>query len=200
MAKPNLHYRSALAGLVRPGRIGTASGVAGVVAQEVQCFAAVSIIAGNGKVAATAAHLSKLFETLIVDGPKRVASGSISVSGVAPGQWLVIERDLSRTALLDLSTSLIDLAAVVDQSDSRLVLELTGEHVRATLSKGIPVDLDASVFKPGDVAQTMAAHISVQVSLMTEQSTFEVVTAASTAGSLWSWLTASAAEYGFDVV
>ena len=39
-----------------------------------------------------------------------------------------------------------------DQSDSRLVLRLSGPRVRDVLAKGVPVDLHPKAFKPGDVA------------------------------------------------
>jgi methylglutamate dehydrogenase subunit D len=200
MSDPSLQHRSALAGIIRPGRIGITSGVAGVVARELQGFAAVSILAHKGQAVATAALLSEHLAATVTDGSKRVARGSLSVSGIAPGQWFAIERDPARPTLSALRAGLIGLAAVVDQSDGRIVVELTGERVRNALAKGIPVDLDAGVCKPGDVAQTMASHIGVQVSLMTEQPAFEVVTAASTAASFWTWLVTSAAEYGLDVV
>lgn len=200
MSEPTLQPRSALAGIVRPGRSGVTSGVAGVVAREMQGFAAVSILAQKGQAVATAAVLSEHFAATVTDSPRRVASGSLSISGIAPGQWLLIERQASLSTTADLRAKLVGLAAVVDQSGGRLVIELSGNQVRSTLAKGIPVDLDASVFKPGDVAQTMAAHIGVQVALMTEQTAFEIITAASTAGSFWNWFATSAAEYGLDVV
>ncbi len=200
MSNPSLKHRCALASIIRPGRIGITSGVAGVVVRELQGIAAVSILAQKGQTAATAALLSEYLAVTVTDGPKRVARGSLSVSGVAPGQWFAIERAPLQEALSALRAGLAGVAVVVDQSDGRIVLELTGERARSALAKGIAVDLDASIFKRGDVAQTMVTHIGVQVSLMTEQSGFEVITAASTAASFWSWLAASAAEYGLDVV
>lgn len=200
MTRSGLPHRSALAGIKRPGRIGVAAGVAGVVAREVPAFAAVSVLAHNGQNAETAACLSRHLGAIVVDAPKRVAVGSLSISGVAPGQWFVVERDPSRLTVSGMRAELAGLAALVDQSDSRFILELTGAHVQSALAKGIPVDLDASSFRTGDVAQTMAAHIGVHVAAMTEQPGYELISAASTAASLWDWLTASAAEYGLEVV
>jgi methylglutamate dehydrogenase subunit D len=198
MTRSSMNARSPLAGIAKAGRSGSTSGAAGVVVRDLRGFSAVSILAHKGQAAATAARLSRCLEATVLDAPKRVAHGSLSVSGVAPGQWFVIERVSSRSMLSDLCAGFVGLAVVVDQTDSCIVLELAGDCVRATLAKGIPVDLDATVFKPGDVAHTMASHIGVHVALMTEKTGFEVVTAASTAGSFCSWLTASAAEYGMD--
>ena len=200
MPEFNLQRRPVLAGMAKEGRIGRTSGAAGVVAREVRSFAGASILAHKGGAAATASRLSELLQMAVLDAPKRTALGSVSVTGVAPAQWLLIDRDPSRPTIETLRDSLSGAAVVVDQSDSRLILELSGECVRSTLAKGVPVDLDASVFKPGDAAQTVAAHIGLQVAMMTERPAFEVIAAASTAGSFWSWFAASAAEFSLDVI
>jgi sarcosine oxidase subunit gamma len=92
------------------------------------------------------------------------------------------------------------LAAVTDQGDGRVVLEVSGSRARDALAKGVPVDLDPIAFKVGDAAQTSASHIGLQIALVDDTPTFEITSARSTAGSLWSWLVASAAEYGIEVV
>lgn len=200
MPDPLLERRSARAGFAKRGRMGQPSGVAGVVVEVIENFTAATIVAGKNQSGETIEWLSGLFEAPVSDGPRRLARGTLSICGVAPGQWLAIERDASQATLAMLRTSLAPLAAVVDQSDSCLVLEVTGPMAISALAKGIPVDLHSSAFKPGDVARTIAAHIGVQISSMTERPAFELITAASTARSLWNWLTASAGEYGLDVV
>jgi sarcosine oxidase subunit gamma len=71
--------------------------------------------------------------------------------------------------------------------------------VREVLAKGVPLDLHPKVFKPGDVATTLVAYIGVQLDML-DDATFQLTTPRSTAGSFWSWLSASAAEFGYDVV
>jgi len=90
-------------------------------------------------------------------------------------------------------------AAVSDQSDARLVLRLSGPKLRDVLAKGVPIDLHPNVFKPGDVATTLVAYIGVQLDRIDEAS-FQLTAPRSMAGSLWSWLSASAAEFGYEVV
>src|SRR4030095_9260063 len=90
-------------------------------------------------------------------------------------------------------------AAVTDQSDARLVLRLSGASVREVLRKGVPVDLHPKAFRPGDVANTIVAHIGVQIDMLDAAPTFQVATPRSTVGSFWSWLTVSAAEFGYEV-
>jgi len=88
---------------------------------------------------------------------------------------------------------------VSDQSDARLVLHLFGPRVRDVLAKGLAVDLHPKVFKPGDVAVTLIAYIGVQIDVL-DDTTYQLTAPRSMAGSFWSWLSASAAEFGYDVV
>ena len=88
---------------------------------------------------------------------------------------------------------------MTDQSDARLVLLLSGPRVRDVLAKGVPVDLHPKAFKPGDVANTIVAHIGVQIDMLDDAPIYQLTAPRSTAGSFWSWLTASAAEFGYEV-
>jgi methylglutamate dehydrogenase subunit D len=197
MSDLTLRPRSPLAGLAVRGRHGRATGPAGVTIREIQSVQIVNVLARNGRALDVAKILSALAGAEITDRPAR-AGTTTAVTGIAPGQWLVISRAQANLTT-ELTNRLTNLAAVVDQSHSRIMLELGGPNARDTLAKGIPIDLDPGIFKPGSAAQTAASHINVQIALVDDTPTFELITAASTAGSFWSWLTASAAEYGIDV-
>ena len=75
-------------------------------------------------------------------------------------------------------------AAVADQSDSRLVLRLSGPRVRDVLAKGVPLDLHPKVFKPGDVATTLVAYIGVQIDMLDDAPTYQLTAPRSMAGTL----------------
>jgi sarcosine oxidase subunit gamma len=198
MADRKTASRSALAGLAVPGTRGLSVGVPGVRIREVTNFAAIGIIARRDRAAEVAAVLSRHVESPVVDAAKRAGAGALTVTGTAPGQWLAVSRD-ARVSLDQLRAELAGLAAVTDQGDGRLIIEVAGSRARDALSKGIAIDLDASAFKVGDAAQTSAAHIGLQIALIDDKPTFEIISARSTAASFWSWLEASAAEYGIDV-
>ena len=51
-------------------------------------------------------------------------------------------------------------AYLSDQSDSWLMLRLSGEKSREALARICPLDLHAGVFKPGSVARTVMEHIA----------------------------------------
>ena len=201
MADVSLQARSALHGVARKGLIGRRTGAAGVTVREITGFAALTVIARKGRTEDVATLLSKLVGAPVPDAARRCSIDTVAVTGTGPGQWLVIDRSARIDgALAVLRRDLDGLAAVADQGDGRLLLEISGPNARDALAKGIAVDLDPVVFKIGDAAATMTAHIGVQVALIDAQPTFELVSAASTGASLWSWLVASAAEFGMDVV
>ena len=53
-------------------------------------------------------------------------------------------------------------ASVTDQSDGRVVLEISGPRVRDVLAKGVMLDLHERDFRPGATAVTLMAHTGVQ--------------------------------------
>jgi methylglutamate dehydrogenase subunit D len=189
--------RSPLDGLAVRGRHGRAAGSAGVIIREIQNVQIANVIARTDRALAVAKILSTLAGADVIDRPAR-AGTTTAVTGIAPGQWLVTRRT-QPILTSELTSRLTNLGAVIDQSHSRIVLELSGANARDTLAKGVPIDLDPSVFKPGHAAQTAASHLNVQIALLDDAPTFELITAASTAGSFWSWLIASAAEFGIDI-
>ena len=200
MAEPRVLHRSPLSGVAVTGRMGRTIGVAGVRIREIAAPAGLAIIARRGRSADVAAVLSRHVGSTVMDAAKRAAGNGIAISGMSPGQWLALAQPSADRAVLDaLRADLDGLAAVTDQADGRVVIEVSGNRARDALAKGIAVDLDPVAFKVGDLAQTSASHIGLQISLIDAAPTFEIVSARSTAPSLWSWLTASAAEYGIDV-
>lgn len=200
MAEPRVLHRSPLSGVAVTGRMGRTIGVAGVRIREIAAPAGLAIIARRGRSADVAAVLSRHVGSTVMDAAKRAAGNGIAISGMSPGQWLALAQPSADRAVLDaLRADLDGLAAVTDQVDGRVVIEVSGNRARDALAKGIAVDLDPVAFKVGDLAQTSASHIGLQISLIDAAPTFEIVSARSTAPSLWSWLTASAAEYGIDV-
>lgn len=201
MADGKILSRSALAGLASPQRAGAATPTAGVRIREIAAFAAIGIIARRARSNDVCAILSRHTGGPVENAARRVGSGNLGVTGTAPGQWLVMSRGPDPQARLDSVRANLDgLAAVTDQGDGRVVLEVSGSCARDALAKGIPVDLDAIAFKIGDAAQTSASHIGLQIALIDDVPTFEIISARSTAESLWSWLVASAAEYGIEIV
>ena len=196
----SVRERSALSGLTVGGRYGARLGTPGLVIRE-RTMALASVIARRGQRDTLAAAVNEQYGIVLPDGPRRVANETIAFAGVGPGQWLA---SAGTAALADfvarLRSDLSAYAAIIDQSDSRLILHLSGPRVREVLAKGVSVDLHPRVFKVDDVATTLVAHIGVQLDMIDDAPTYQITAPRSMAGSFWSWLTASAAEFGYDVI
>jgi heterotetrameric sarcosine oxidase gamma subunit len=191
--------RLPLAGVATPGHFGRAgaSGLTIVVRGDIG-FASVN--AKRDKRAALVAAVETAFGLALPDGARRTTVGALTFAGTGPAQWIASAEGAEAAGLATrLRGRLGPFATVTDQSDARLVLQLSGAQARDVLAKGVPIDLHPKVFKVGDVAVTQAAYTGVQIDRL-DEATYQLATPRSTAGSFWSWLSASAAEFGYDVV
>lgn len=113
------------------------------------------------------------------------AAGDLVMRNMAPGEWLVLSH-VERPDSLErrLATLLADIADVVDQSEGRVLLRLSGPNVRRILAKGVAIDLDPSVFAVGQSANLCCGHVAVNFARSGENE-FELVVARSFAESLF---------------
>ena len=105
------------------------------------------------------------------------------------------QRRGGRDLETELKPLLADMAAVVDQTDARAVMRVSGSRARDVLAKGVPLDLHAREFKPNHVAITHASHIAVLLWQIDDGPTYEIAMFRSFAQSFADWLMHSAAEY-----
>ena len=90
-------------------------------------------------------------------------------------------------------------SALVDVSDSRTILELSGTKATEVLMKGTPLDVDPAVFGPGQCAGTVLeqAHVTIHHCsyLKNKSSRYHIYVHRSFADYLWRWLEDAMAEY-----
>jgi methylglutamate dehydrogenase subunit D len=195
-----LHARSPFGDLLKPGRHSARDGAAGVTLSERSGLALCVISAGAGKANEVAAKVRSVTGLDLPMGPKRVSKDGFALIGTALGQWLAVAGGKGALPLLaKLAVALKGLATIVDQSNGKAVLRITGPRARDTLAKGCSLDLHPRVFKPGSAATTPVALIDCQIWQVDERPTYDLAVPTSYAESLWFWLTASAAEYGYTV-
>ena len=132
-----------------------------------------------------------------VAGPADLAVGPRAL-WLGPDEWLVVDGGGETLAAL---RAALDgrHAAVVDVSDSRAVIALSGPRAREVLAKGCALDLHPRVFAPGRCAQTLLAKAHVILHQIDDAPSYEIYVHRSFADYLWTWLEDAAAEYGIAV-
>jgi heterotetrameric sarcosine oxidase gamma subunit len=158
-----------------------------------------SFAAAQGKKDELSAAIRATYGVDLPKRPARVEGQGIAFVWAGPDQWLAVaERKDGRDLEPELKKTLAGIASVVDQSDGRVIVRISGNRARDVLAKGIPVDLHERAFKPGNVAITHASHIGVILWQIDEKPTYEVALFRSYVDSFSHWLMDSAAEYGLS--
>jgi sarcosine oxidase gamma subunit len=135
MAEIRLKARSAFAALLKPGRHGTEGGAAGVSLSERAGLALCVISAGAGKASEVATKMNSVTGLDLPVGSKRVSKNGFALIGTAPGQWLAVAESREARALSMLGVALKGDATVVDLSDGKAVLRISGPRARDTLAR-----------------------------------------------------------------
>ena len=200
MSDRTLHPLSALSGIAVPGRYGRGEGEPSLVITELTGLGLATVACRKGQAAALSAAVRNAYG---VDLPasSRVAQGAaVRFIGYGPGQWLAVSEALANEALAsELAAKLQGLASVSDQSGGRTVLRVSGNRARDVLAKGLPLDLDPRAFPLGSAATSAISHIGVQLWQADDTRSYDIAIFRSLSESFWRWLTASAAEFGYEV-
>ncbi len=192
----SLRARSALEGVLRPGRQGAASGPPGVTVREWMPEGVASLAVRRGQEAVLPAMLGGLGLTL-PNRPGWTEGGGLNAVWAGPGRWLVFGGP-DVVALLGARVG--SIAAITDQTDARVLLRVSGPRVRDMLAKGIAIDLHPRTFGPRDAASTTVAHIVVHFWQLDDAPSYDLAAPRGFAGSLVEWLVAAAAEYGLEIL
>lgn len=132
----------------------------------------------------------------------RVAQGNaLSLLWLGPDEWLIVGPPGREAALVaELRQALAGRhAAVVDLSEARTVIAVSGRHARNLLQKGTPLDLHPRAFEPGHCAQTALSRANVILHQIDASPRYDVYVLNSFADYLWNWMERAAGEYGLAV-
>jgi heterotetrameric sarcosine oxidase gamma subunit len=195
-----LHPLSALANIAVPGRFGKPGGEPGLVISELTGLGLATVACRKGQAAALNAAVREAYGADL-PASSRVAQGSkVSFVGYGPGQWLAVSEGLANEALArDLAAKLQGLASISDQSGGRMVIRLSGPRARDVLAKGLPIDLDPRAFPFGSATTSAISHMGVQLWQLDDTRSYDIAIFRSLTESFWRWLTASAAEFGYEI-
>lgn len=134
-----------------------------------------------------------------VEAPRKPAAssgGDITLLWAGPDQWLAIAKRVeSRNLESELKAALSGLAAVVDHSDGRAVIKVSGQQARNALAKGFSIDLHPRTFNVNGVAITQASHIGAVIWQTNDEPTYMIAVFRSFADSFADWLHHAAVEY-----
>ncbi len=200
MSDRHLRPLSALAGIAVPGRFGKAGGEPGIVLEERVGLGLATVACRKGQAEPLKAAVASAYG-LDLPGSSRVAQGPLaSFVGYGPGQWFAVSESLANEALArDLAQRLQGLASISDQSGGRTVLRVSGSRARDVLAKGLPIDLDPRAFPLGSAATSVISLMGVQLWQIDDTRSYDIAVFRSLSASFWRWLTASAAEFGYEV-
>ena len=136
----------------------------GVLVTELTGGALASLIARRGRLDALRAVIRERYAAELPLTPRVVQAEGATFMWAGPERWLVAAPARPPHDLIaSLRARTDSIAAVCDQSDSRILLRVSGPLARETLAKGISLDLHPSVFTPGSTAITIVAHIGCQI-------------------------------------
>jgi len=199
VASPPLIARSALAGAAQPGRYGAhGEGPPGAILVARTGLAIAHIVSRKGKAADVMQRLADVLGTMPEDGPRHVAGAGVALVGCGLGQWLALAEG-ERQLISRLTVAVAGAASMVDLTSAKAVMGIAGPRARDVLAKGCGLDLDPTEFPPGSATVTQVDHIACQLWRSDATPAYELMVNRSLAKSFWSWLTASAAEYGYEV-
>ncbi len=201
MASMTLTRRSALFGEVTPGRNGARRDGPPEVKLAVRAGLALTVVAARrGKASETADAVAAFAQVRPLDRPGFVAKDGVALIGCAPGQWLAVaEGNRAAGFVTNIAQMLAPIASVTDHTSAKTVVRISGKRARDVLAEGCPIDLHPRVFQPGDAATTRVAQIGCTLWQVDGTPTYDLALNSSVARSFWTWLTTSAAEYGYEV-
>ena len=190
MAEP----RSALEACLTPGRFGAEASV-GITLSEVTAFSMLQLSAWPHSLQALAREAACIAASDTAPLPGlAIEGGNGTLMRIEPLKWWL----LSRSAVAEPTSVAAENGAVLDLSSSRTWITLRGPQAADLLNRFLPLNLSDRAFPPGAVASTAFHHVGV--TLWRDRDGFNLLLPRSFAATLWEMLTASAAQFGYEVV
>lgn len=199
MADFTLTPRSALAPFLHAGHHG-AEGKTGVTLREVRSCALAELTAFKGQNAALTTAIIDAFGIVLPSANRTASYGDVMFVSIGPGKWLVTAEEETKADLVArLEKAASTLAAVVDQTDARALVEISGDKARLALAKGIMIDLDRTAFKTGHAAVSFAVQFWITIWQTNDAPVYRISVFRSMGRDLLHWLESSAAEFGLEI-
>lgn len=184
-----------------PGRLGLASGEAGIAMSEISDFNLVQVMARRGQVADVAKAAKKAWAVLPPEKPGAAVGKGVTLIWTGPDQFFVLSAGGVPDPVPPLAGIFDGVASLSDQSGGRCLIRLSGAKARDALAKVSSIDLHDSVFPVGAAAATSIDHTGVNLWRSADANgnpVYSLLVFTSFADSLWHTLADAAAEYGVE--
>lgn len=159
-------------------------------------------IRGDGK---DAAFVSAVKAVTGVDLPVKpnttATAGDFRILWLGPTEWWIVTTGgVEEKLVADLRQAFTGQhAAVIDVSESRTVITLSGAKARDVLARGCSLDLHPRVFGPGQCAQTGLTKANIMLDQIDGTPSFEIYILKSFGDYLWQWFGLIGRDYNFAI-
>ena len=160
-----------------------------------------SVTAKRGKHFMLVNAVNTAFGVALPDGPRRATVGGVTFAGTGPDQWIASAEGAEAAGLRRArARAHRPVRRGVGPVDARLVLRLSAVRACAMCSPRACRSTCTRKRSSQATSRTRWSPISACRSTCSTKPTYQLTAPRSMAGSFWSWLSASAAEFGYDVV
>ena len=125
-------------------------------------------------------------------------AGDTSILWLGPNEWWVVSLpDRADALVMGLRQAFQGQhTAVIDVSESRTVITISGPRARDVLARGISLDLHPRVFGPGQCAQTSLSKANVLLHQTDDKPSYDIYVLKSFSDYLFRWTELIAQDFG----
>ncbi|MBI2253647.1 MAG: sarcosine oxidase subunit gamma [Proteobacteria bacterium] len=158
-------------------------------------------IRGDGGDAFKAAVRSVTGAELPVTPNTTAAAGDFRILWLGPTEWWVVSANVDSAKLADDLRQAFNgqHAAVIDVSESRTVINVSGPSARDVLARGCSLDLHPRVFGPGQCAQTGLTKANILLDQVSDNPSYDIYILKSFADYLWQWFWLVGRDFKFAI-
>jgi sarcosine oxidase subunit gamma len=128
-------------------------------------------------------------------------AGDFRILWLGPTEWWVVSSNADTAKLVeDLRAAFNGQhAAVIDVSESRTVISISGPSARDVLARGCSLDLHPRVFNTGQCAQTGLTKANILLDQTSDTPSFDIYVLKSFADYLWQWFWLIGRDFKFAI-
>ncbi|MBT5432542.1 MAG: sarcosine oxidase subunit gamma [Rhodospirillaceae bacterium] len=172
-------------------------GNAAIVLAERRFLAKINI---RGK--ADSAAVKQAIGVALPTEPNTVETGNnLAVLWLGPAEWMVVGPPNAEGAIEDCLNEALAGASigVVDVTEGRTTIRVSGPMARDLLSMGCPLDLHPRSFGAGRCAQSSISRSPVILHQVDEAGVYDIFIERSQSDYLWTWMETGGGPYGIAI-